>query len=107
VILVDTSVLIAFLKGSAGEAPQKFRTILQQSIPFGITPLIMQEVLQGAAGQREFDVLSEVLASQRFLYCLRVRISLPNLTTKTPRHQGFSVPLQSFPQPIASRAPLS
>lgn len=51
-IPVDTSVLIAFLKGSAGEAPQKFRTILQQSIPFGITPPIMQEVLQGAASQR-------------------------------------------------------
>jgi predicted nucleic acid-binding protein len=57
VILVDTSVLIDFLKGDANEGVSKFKRILSQGIPFGITSFIYQEILQGAASPKEYDLL--------------------------------------------------
>lgn len=35
---------------------------------FGITPYTMQEVLQGAANKKEFELLKEYLSTQRFYY---------------------------------------
>jgi predicted nucleic acid-binding protein len=65
-ILVDTSVLIDFLKGSKTEGSLKFQDILERKIPFGITSFILQEVLQGAASEKEFSLLRRYLSSQRF-----------------------------------------
>ena len=67
-ILVDTSVLIDFFKGVKNEASQKLRTLLQRGIPFGITSFIFQEVLQGAASEKEYSVLDGYLRTQRFYY---------------------------------------
>jgi len=39
-ILVDTSVLIDFFKGIKNPAEMRFKSILEQGIPFGITSLI-------------------------------------------------------------------
>ena len=64
-ILVDTSVLIAFLKGSTGNKTQRFRAVLERNVPFGINALIMQEILQGAGSEREFSLLREYLSSQK------------------------------------------
>lgn len=47
-ILVDTSVLIAFLKGIENEKVKKFEEAIQNNIPFGINNFIYQEILQGA-----------------------------------------------------------
>jgi predicted nucleic acid-binding protein len=66
VILVDTSVLVAFLKGAGSEGARKFRKVLQQHVPFGINGFIFQEVLQGAKSEQEYDTLKKYLASQRF-----------------------------------------
>ena len=41
-ILVDTSVLIDFFKGIKNPAEVRFKSILEQDIPFGITSLIYQ-----------------------------------------------------------------
>jgi predicted nucleic acid-binding protein len=67
-ILVDTSVLIDFLKGRKNQFSQKFKTVLQQGIPFGITPFIYQEVLQGAKSEREYELLKKYLETQRFYH---------------------------------------
>ena len=67
-ILVDTSVLIHFFKGVDSKNSQKFRTILQREIPFGINSLIFQEVLQGAGTEKEYLTLKKYLETQRFYH---------------------------------------
>lgn len=47
-ILVDTSVLVNFLKGHNNEAVQTFDNILDSGIPYGINDYIYQELLQGS-----------------------------------------------------------
>ncbi len=56
-ILVDTSVLIHFLKGVDSESSRKFRMVLERRIPFGINSLIFQEILQGAGSEKEYLTL--------------------------------------------------
>lgn len=65
-ILVDTSVLIDFLKGLDNPATQKMYQVIDRDIPFGISPAIFLEVLQGAATERDFKLLWEYLGSQAF-----------------------------------------
>ncbi|MFW6128760.1 MAG: PIN domain nuclease [Candidatus Aminicenantaceae bacterium] len=67
-ILVDTSVLIDFFKGFKTEATRKLKTVLQRGIPFGINSFILQEVLQGAASEKEFSLLKKYLSTQRFYH---------------------------------------
>jgi predicted nucleic acid-binding protein len=67
-ILVDTSVLIQFLKGINSEGAKKFSIVLQRKIPFGINSLIFQEVLQGAGSEKEYLILKKYLESQRFYH---------------------------------------
>jgi predicted nucleic acid-binding protein len=69
-ILVDSSVLIGYLRGDETEAVQKFEQVIERRLPFGISPLIFTEVLQGAATEKDFDLLAEYLGGQRF-YDLR------------------------------------
>ena len=47
-ILVDTSVIINYLKDQKTEAVEQFEYILDKSLPYGINTFIYQEVLQGA-----------------------------------------------------------
>ena len=65
-ILVDTSVLIDFLKDQDNPAVQKLVQVIDREIPFGISPHIFLEVLQGAATERDFKLLEEYLGSQTF-----------------------------------------
>ncbi|MGB7296918.1 MAG: PIN domain nuclease [Candidatus Aminicenantales bacterium] len=65
-ILVDTSALIDFLKGEDNPAVQRLLQVIDREIPFGISPLIFLEVLQGAATEKDFKRLSEYLQSQAF-----------------------------------------
>ena len=67
-ILVDTSVLIDFFKGSKNPPAARFKSILEQDIPFGITALIYQEILQGAKSEKEYASLKKYLSSQRFFH---------------------------------------
>jgi predicted nucleic acid-binding protein len=67
-ILVDTSVLIDFFKGVKTEGSRKFETVLQRGMPFGINSFIFQEVLQGAASEKEFSLLRQYLSTQRFYH---------------------------------------
>jgi len=65
-ILVDTSVLIDFFKGTKSPGAEKFEGILKENIPFGISSLIFMEVLQGAASLKEYNLLNTYLSTQRF-----------------------------------------
>jgi len=65
-ILVDTSVLIDFFKGTKNAESRKFEAVLEKKIPFGITSFIFQEILQGAASEKEYRLLKNYLSTQRF-----------------------------------------
>jgi len=66
--LVDTSVLIDFLKGTDTPQSKKFENILQHQIPFGISAFTYQEVLQGARDTKEYDKLNSYLSTQKIYY---------------------------------------
>lgn len=65
-ILVDTSVLIAYFKGIANESTDKFENILTEKIPFGINNFIYQELLQGTSSEANFKKLKTYLETQTF-----------------------------------------
>ena len=67
-ILVDTSVLIDLFKGTSNGPANRMREVLDLQIPFGITSIIYQEVLQGAKSDKEYNLLRNYLSSQRFFY---------------------------------------
>lgn len=67
-ILVDTSVLIDFFKGIKNEPVSRLKDVIKQEIPFGITSIIYQEVLQGAKNKKEYTLLREYLNCQRFFH---------------------------------------
>lgn len=69
-VLVDTSVLIGYLRGLNNKATDAFQYVLESGIPYGITSLIYQEVLQGVKSEKEFASVREYLETQRF-YSLR------------------------------------
>ncbi|HHV17043.1 MAG TPA: PIN domain nuclease [Gelria sp.] len=63
-ILVDTSVLIDFLKGQTNEKIQLFDEILSRNIDFGFSSYTFQEVLQGAQNEKEYEQLRDYLSTQ-------------------------------------------
>ena len=67
-ILVDTSVLIDLFKGASNGPANRMREVLGHHIPFGITSVIYQEVLQGAKLDKEYNLLRDYLSSQRFFH---------------------------------------
>lgn len=67
-ILVDTSVLIEFLKGRQNLKTEIFDKIIARDIPFGISAFSYQEVLQGARDEREYKQLREYLGTQVIYY---------------------------------------
>ena len=60
-ILVDTSVLIDFLKENINEQVNKFEYILSMNIPYGINFFIYQELLQGARTDNNYSELKQYL----------------------------------------------
>jgi predicted nucleic acid-binding protein len=65
-VLVDTSILIGYLKGLDKEPVKKLDEIIESKIPFGINSFIYQEILQGSRDKKEFEELKEYLGSLRF-----------------------------------------
>ncbi len=65
-ILVDTSVLVDFLRGLETPEAQKFADVQDRHLPFGISDLVYQEVLMGARNASEWRLLEEYLGTQRF-----------------------------------------
>jgi predicted nucleic acid-binding protein len=63
-ILVDTSVLVNYLKGNSNDKTQVFEEVISREIPYGISLYAYQEILQGAKDEREFALLKEYLCTQ-------------------------------------------
>jgi hypothetical protein len=65
-VLVDTSILIDYLKGANNAAVRKFQFVLDNGIPFGINSFIYQELLQGVKTEKDFQKLKQYLDTQTF-----------------------------------------
>jgi hypothetical protein len=65
-ILVDTSVLIDYLKGTENPAARAFHSILEKKIPYGIHDVIYLEVLQGSKTEKDLKELKIYLETQTF-----------------------------------------
>ena len=69
-ILVDTSVLIDFLKNIENAATDKLNEIIDLNIPFGITSHIYQELLQGTSSRKDYTSLKKYLDTFTFFFPL-------------------------------------
>jgi predicted nucleic acid-binding protein len=69
-ILVDTSVLIDFLKGEKNEGVLLFDDILKKKMPYGINEFIYQEVLQGSKNIAEYTKLKNYFETVPFYYLI-------------------------------------
>lgn len=65
-VLVDTSVLIAYLKATENNSTRRFQYVLDNNIVFGINSLIYQEVLQGVKSEKDLLSVKKYLDTQRF-----------------------------------------
>jgi len=65
-VLVDTSILIDFLRGADNAAVGRFQQILDNNIPFGISPLTYLEVLQGTRTEKDYATVKSYLETHRF-----------------------------------------
>jgi predicted nucleic acid-binding protein len=66
--LVDTSAWLDYLKGTKSPVVTKLTEVMDQQIPFGITGVIYQEILQGAETEHDFTLLEEYFGTQRFYH---------------------------------------
>jgi hypothetical protein len=67
-ILVDTSVLIGYLKGQTGLKINLFANIMSHGIPYGFSAYTYLETLQGARDERELKQLREYLATESIYF---------------------------------------
>jgi predicted nucleic acid-binding protein len=67
-VLVDTSVLIGFLKGNKNGKISIFTELLARDIPFGISAYTYQEVLQEARDMAELQTLKDYLITQQIYF---------------------------------------
>src|SRR5512135_3406000 len=65
-VLVDTSILIDYLRGADNAAVGRFQQILDNNIPFGISPLTYVEVLQGTRTEKDYATVKSYLETHRF-----------------------------------------
>jgi predicted nucleic acid-binding protein len=67
-ILVDSSILIDYFKGTENEKTILFDRILEKKIPYGISDYTYQELLQGSKTTQEFEKLKEYLETLTFYH---------------------------------------
>jgi predicted nucleic acid-binding protein len=69
-VLVDTSVWIDYVGDRPGPAAARFDELIVAGHPFALTPVVLQEILQGARSTKEFERLRKNLSSQEILFPL-------------------------------------
>lgn len=92
IILADTSVWIAFLRGSGIPFQERLVPLIMAD-RLATTPIIIMELLVGAKSEKEYDKLSKDLTALR---CFDLSAKLWQRACKlgyTLRHKGLSVPL--------------
>ncbi|HEX6138077.1 MAG TPA: PIN domain-containing protein [Casimicrobiaceae bacterium] len=91
-VLVDTSVWIGLFRRQESAATARLRGILDAQGAIAVAPVIVQEILQGAADEREFRLLDEYFSTQRLLVsedALRTHRAAARLYFDC-RRQGFT-----------------
>lgn len=68
--LVDTSVWIDYFGEGDNWSVHKLESILDNEVPFGVSAVIYQEVLQGAATEKDLSDLEIYFKSQTFYHPL-------------------------------------
>ena len=66
-IFVDTSVLVGTLRGHRSAPIDRLAVLESSATPYAIPMMCCQEVLQGAANEREWRLLRANLATQRLV----------------------------------------
>jgi predicted nucleic acid-binding protein len=66
-ILVDTSALLPFLAGRSTCASEAVAAALTEGLEIALTPIVVQEVLQGAREEKEWRRLRSYLLTQVIL----------------------------------------
>jgi predicted nucleic acid-binding protein len=66
-ILVDTSALLPFLAGRSTRASETVAKALSEGLELGLTPIVVQEILQGAREEPEWRKLKSYLQTQPML----------------------------------------
>lgn len=91
-VLVDTSVIINYLKNVEDEYSNAFNILLENHYPMGINYYVYQEVLQGAKSEKEYEILRNYL-SQFHFYQLEGQASFENaaLMNVKCRNNGVNV----------------
>lgn len=67
-IVVDSSVLIAFFRGHENPAVERLVRLEAEEITFLLPGVCFQEVVQGARDEKEWGLLEEYLGSQELLF---------------------------------------
>ena len=94
-ILVDTSVVLDYLKNIENQKSKIFQEILERKIPYCITNYIFLEVLQGAKTDKEFEVLKEYLGSLPFYDLTEGKISFEKIAKLNLQCRGVGVTVRS------------
>jgi predicted nucleic acid-binding protein len=68
VIVVDSSVLIGFLKGQTSPAIEVLERLELENAFFALPGVCYQEVLQGAKDEKEWKLLERYLGAQELLF---------------------------------------
>jgi predicted nucleic acid-binding protein len=91
--LVDTSVWLDYFRNRSTHAVELFEEILAENLPFGITSVIFQEILQGADSPRDFSKLKDYLATQKFYHPLDPMLSYEHAADLyfNCRRQGITI----------------
>lgn len=63
--LVDTSVWIDYFKAQPTPAVERLRSLVQAHADFGISPVILQEILQGTRDEDQFAKYLDYFSTQR------------------------------------------
>lgn len=94
-ILVDTSVLIDYLKGTENIKSLLFHQVLERHLPFGIANIIYLELLQGARSNNEFETLKEYLASLEFYDISGDKQSFENIARMNMQCRSSGITIRS------------
>lgn len=65
-VLIDTSVIINYLKNRDDEYTNALSILIENKYPIGINDYIYLEILQGAKSSREYEILKSCLSDFHF-----------------------------------------
>jgi predicted nucleic acid-binding protein len=94
-ILVDTSVLIDYLKGKENGKVSLFQKVIERGIPFGISNIIYLEILQGARTTGEYNSLREYLETLFFFEISENKESYENIAKLNIQCRSSGVTVRS------------